>query len=188
MNRKQAIELVDSMTKNKNLVKHMLAVGACMKSLAKYFNEDQQMWEVAGIVHDGDYDQFAKTDPKKHPSIIFDILKEQKVDTKIIQAVRSHAWGWREDLPQPQSKMDWALYCSDELTGLITAVALTRPSRKIKDVNLTSIKKKWKKKDFAKGVHRKNIEYCETKLNIPLDEFIQICLTAMQEIKEQLDL
>ncbi len=188
MNKQEALDLVNSMTQNKNLVKHMVAVGACMKALAHHFNENEDLWEVAGIVHDGDYEMFAKADPKKHPSKIFEVLEERKVDPRIIQATRAHAWGWREDLPEPQTEMDWSIYCCDELTGLITAVCLVQPSKKLSDTTVEAVLKKWNKKDFAKGVDRKGIELCEAKLGIKLEDFISICLKAMQESSNELGL
>jgi putative nucleotidyltransferase with HDIG domain len=188
MNKQEAIKLVNEMTVNKNLVKHMLAVGACMRALAEHFEEDGDLWEVAGIVHDADYEQFAKTDPKKHPSVIFEILGKVGADQRIVDAVKAHAWGHSELSKKPENNMEWSIYCCDELTGLITAVALTRPSKKLADVEVKSVRKKWKKKDFAAGVARENIEMCEQELGIPLDEFIGICLQAMQGISGELGL
>lgn len=188
MDKKQALDLIKSTTKNHNLIKHMLAVGACMKTLAGYFGEDKDLWEIAGIVHDADYDMFAKTDPKKHPSKVFDWLEEKKANPKIIQAVKAHAWGWRDDLPEPKTKMDWSLYCCDELTGFIIAVALVRPEKKLNLVFVENILKKWNKKDFAKGVHREQIELCQEKLGIKLEEFIRINLEAMQGVAVDLGL
>ncbi|NMB56404.1 HD domain-containing protein [Candidatus Beckwithbacteria bacterium] len=165
----------------------MLAVGACMKALAKYFGEDENLWEVAGLVHDGDYEMFKDT-PEKHPSKIVDMLQEKNVDPKIIQAVERHGWGWRENIPEPETKMDWALYTCDELTGLITAVTLVRPSRKITDVKVEDVLKKWKQKEFARGAKRENIDFCEPKLGIKREDFITICLQAMQKISKDLGL
>jgi predicted hydrolase (HD superfamily) len=187
MNRSQAIELLEKSTQSPNLRKHMLAVAACMKGLANYFGEDENMWEVTGIVHDADYEMF-KNEPKKHPSAVFAMLEKAGAEPATIQAVRSHAWGWREDLPKPETKLDWSLFCADELAGFITAVTLVQPSKKIADVTVESVQKKWNKKDFAKGVFRKNIEYCEPELGIRLPDFIGICLQAMQSQHQVLGL
>jgi putative nucleotidyltransferase with HDIG domain len=187
MTKPEALDFIKSTTKNKNLIKHMLAVAACMKALAKHFSEDENLWEIAGIVHDADYETNAD-DPSKHPSQVFEWLEEKNVDPKIIQAVRAHAWGWRDDLPKPETKMDWSIFCCDELTGLIIATTLVHPTRKIADIKVENVLKKWNKKEFAKGVKRENIEYCEPELGIKLPDFIAICLTAMQGISGDLGL
>lgn len=182
MNKQQALDLVNQTTSNKNLVKHMLAVGVCMKALAHHFGEDEQKWEVVGIVHDGTYEK----DPQFHPISVIDKISDLDEESKY--AIKAHGWGHIEGCPEPKSNLDWSLYCVDGLTGLITTVALVRPSKKIADVKLKSIKKKWKQKAFAAGADREQIAMCETKLDIPLDEFITICLTAMQEVSEELGL
>jgi uncharacterized protein len=188
MTRSDAMSLVTRLTTNKNLIKHMLAVEVIMRALAKKFNEDEEMWGIAGLVHDADYDMFAKTDPKNHPSVIFDELTTLNADQKIIDAVKAHAWGWREDLPEPKTKMEWALFTCDELSGFIIACALVRPEKKLSAVTLESVQKKWHQKAFAAGVIRENIELCDSKLGIPLPEFIQIAISSMQEISNELGL
>ena len=187
MTRDEALQLVNDWTTNKNLVKHMLAVEAIMRLLAKYFHEDEEVWGIAGLVHDADYESY-KDDPKQHPGKIFDELERQKADQRIIDAIKSHAWGWRADLPEPKTKMEWSLYCCDELSGFIIACALVRPERTLASLTVESILRKWSQKSCAAGVHREQIELCETKLNIPLNDFIQLALSAMQRIHEELDL
>jgi len=187
MTRDEAYGLVKSLTKNGSLVKHMLAVEAIMSALAVYFKEDVNLWRVAGLLHDADYEMF-KDDPKKHPSKILDILKEKNEDSRIAGAVRAHAWGWREDLPEPANNFEWSLYCCDELSGLITACALVRPDKKIESVTVDSVLKKFPQKSFAAGAARENIMFCEPKLGIKLPDFIAIALKAMQEINEDLGL
>lgn len=187
MNRIEALKLVNDWTKNPNLVKHMLAVEAIMRALAKKFGEDEEIWGLAGLLHDADYEQF-KDDPKKHPSRIFDELETRNTDPRIIQAIKSHAWGWNDELPEPQSKMDWALYTCDDLSGFIIANALVRPDKKLASVTVESLQKKWPQKSFAAGVKREHVELCESKLGIPLSEYMQIALSAMQEIHDTLGL
>jgi predicted hydrolase (HD superfamily) len=184
MNRAQALQLVNDWTKNQNLVKHMLAVEAQMRALAKYFNENEADWGLAGLIHDSDYDQW----PKNHPNKLLRYLEEHQEPSWLINAVRSHAWGYHGLDQEPQTKLEWSLYCSDELSGLIIACALVRPDKKLASVTLKSIKKKWQEKSFAAGVHREQIELCETKLGINLDEFIEICLKALQNISQDLGL
>jgi len=185
MNRKIALELVQRWTKNKNLVKHMLAVEAEMRALAKHFKEDENRWGVLGLVHDADYEKM----DKNHPSEMFiEKLKGLGFSTDIIQGVKTHAWGFRKDAPEPKTKMEWSLYCGDELSGLIIACALVKPDKKLSSVTVESVMKKWPKKDFAKGVDRRQIELCEAKLGIKLEDFIKLNLQALQSINKQLEL
>ena len=185
MNRDQALQLVNDWTENKNLVKHMLAVEAQMRGLAKHFSEDEELWGLAGLVHDADYEEMQT----KHPSAeFFQELTDRGYDPKIVNAIKAHGWKFQEGLPEPQTKMEWSLYCGDELSGLIIACALVRPSKKLAEVTLESVKKKWPQKAFAAGVDRAQTELCEEKLGIKLDEFIGICLKALQGISQDLRL
>lgn len=102
----QALDLVNSWTKSPGLIKHMLAVEAAMRSLAQHFHEDVELWSLTGLIHDLDYEKLKDT-PKEHPSLIFDELKKHNVDERVVQAIRSHAWGWQEQAPEPQGKMEW---------------------------------------------------------------------------------
>jgi len=191
MTREEALKYVQSRTKNVNLVKHMLAVEAEMRALAKHFSakggqeQDEELWGLAGLVHDADYEQMKE----KHPSEeFFKQLEELKFDPKIIQAVKAHGWKFQPGLAEPQTKMEWSLYCCDELSGLIIACALVRPERKLAAVTVESVLKKWKEKSFAAGVHREQIALCEEKLGISLPEFIELSLKAMQAISGDLGL
>ncbi len=182
--REEALKLLHEYMQSTNLRRHCYAVEAVMRALAKHFGEDEDLWGITGLIHDLDYEKY----PKEHPNFSIKIFEEKKYPKELIQAVKAHAWGYKEGLPQPQSKFEWSLYCCDELTGFIVAVTLTRPDKKLSSVKLESIKKKWKEKSFAKGVERDQIELCKEKLDIPLDEFIQIALSAMQDIHEELGL
>ena len=191
MNRQRAWDYINKRTTNKNLVKHMLAVEAEMRGLAKHFSakggqgEDEELWGLAGLVHDADYEEMKE----KHPSAeFFKQLEELKFDPKIIQAVKTHGWKFQPGLAEPQTKMEWSLYCCDELSGLIIACALVRPERKLAAVTVKSVLKKWKEKSFAAGVHREQIALCEEKLGIPLPEFVGLSLKAMQAISGDLGL
>lgn len=184
ISREEAFKLVTDWTENKNLVKHMLCVEAAMGGLANYFKEDENLWKLAGLLHDADYDKY----PDKHPLVLIEELEKRKEPVEIIDAIKAHAWGYRETLPEPKTKMEWSLYCCDELTGLIVAVALVRPEKKLSVVTVDNILSKWQKKDFAKGVNRDQIGLCEEKLEIKLSDFIQIILTSMQSISTDLGL
>jgi putative nucleotidyltransferase with HDIG domain len=192
ISREEAFKLVTTWTENKqslplrgkNLVKHMLAVESAMGGLARYFKEDENLWKIIGLLHDADYDKY----PDKHPQVLIDELEKLKQQKEIIEAIRTHAWGYNGFDVEPKTKLEWSLYCCDELTGLIVAVALVRPERKLSVVTVENILSKWNKKDFAKGVERENIELCEEKLGIKLNDFIQIVLTSMQGIAGELGL
>jgi hypothetical protein len=184
MKREEAYSLVTSWTSNKNLVKHMLAVEATMGGLAKHFKEDEDLWKVIGLIHDADYEKY----PDSHPQILIDELVKSGESEVVINAIRSHAWRYNNFDQEPKTNLEWSLYCCDELTGLIVAVTLIRPEKKLSAVTVENILSKWEKKDFAKGVDRKNIELCEEKLGIKLPDFIQIVLKSMQSIATELGL
>ncbi len=183
----EALELLHSNMQSVNLRKHCYAVAAVMKALAKYFKEDENMWEIVGILHDGDYEKTKET-PEKHTLLMTEWLKEKKVeDTEILEAILSHNYVHTGNNP-PKNNLEWSLYCSDELTGLIVAVTLVRPEQKLSLVTVENVLSKWNQKSFAAGVKREQIEMCEEKLGIKLNDFIQIALSAMQGISSELGL
>lgn len=182
--REEALTLVTSWTENKNLVKHMLAVEAAMRGLATHFKEDEDTWGLVGLLHDADYEKY----PNEHPRKIIEELQNRGKPSEIINAITAHAWKYNGMDREPQNNLEWSIYCADELTGLIIAVTLIRPSRKLSDVTVENVLSKWRKKDFAKGVERENIELCEEKLGIKLPDFIDIVLTSMQRISDSLEL
>ena len=189
MTRKQAIDLLHKNMLNQNLRRHCYAVEAVMRSLAKYFKEDEDIWGIAGLLHDADYEITKDKEPKKnHTKQTIKWLKELEAETDIYDAVAAHAWGYVDGAPEPKTKMQWSLYCCDELTGLIVAVTLVKPDKKLASVTADSILKKWSSKSFAAGVDRKQIEQCTPRLGIELRDFIQIALSAMQGISEDLGL
>ena len=140
-----------------------------------------------GLLHDADYEMFAE-EPENHPSKVLEELLKTKTDEKIIQAIKAHAWGWQKDAPEPISKLDWSLYCSDDLSGLIIACALVRPDKKLSGVTVDSVLKKWNQKAFATGALREPAEMSEEKLGIKLPQFIEICLKSLQGISKDLGL
>jgi len=181
MTRKQALDLLHKNMTNQNLRRHCYAVEAVMRSLAKYFKEDEDNWGIAGLLHDADYEMTKDNEPKKnHTKQTIKWLKELEAETDIYDAVAAHAWGYVDGAPEPKTKMQWALYTCDELTGLIVAVTLVKPDKKLASVTADSI--------FAAGVDRKQIEQCTPRLGIELRDFIQIALTAMQGISDDLGL
>ncbi|MCJ7740050.1 HDIG domain-containing protein [Candidatus Microgenomates bacterium] len=193
-NRQQALDLLHKHMQNQNLRRHCYAVEAVMKALAKYFKEDEESWAIAGLLHDADY-ELTKNDSSKHVVTVVSWLKAEGVDEKIINAIYAHGWNYVPDCPQPKKNMEWSLYCCDELTGLIVAVALVRPDpppgeagKKLSTVTVESVMKKWSNKSFAAGASRDQIALCEEKLGIKLPDFIDIALKAMQGISGELGL
>ncbi|MCJ7805452.1 HDIG domain-containing protein [Patescibacteria group bacterium] len=187
ISREQALKLLHDNMQSLNLRRHCYAVEAVMLALAHKFqipNDKCQIWGVVGLVHDIDYEKY----PDTHPLEGIKILKKENYPQEIIDAVAAHGWSYREGLPMPKNNLQWSLYCCDELTGFIVACALVRPEKKLNLVNVASIQKKWKQKAFAAGVKREQIEECEKRLGIPLKEFIEIALTAMQGNSDDLGL
>ncbi|GAP63406.1 hypothetical protein ARMA_1829 [Ardenticatena maritima] len=181
--RADAWELVTRYTQSDSLRKHMLAVECAMRAYARRFGEDEELWGIVGLLHDFDYEKH-QTIPD-HPLKGAEILRAEGWPEDIIEAILSHA----DETGVPRTtRLHHALYAVDELTGLITAVALVRPSKNIRDVTLKSIKKKWKDRRFAAGVNREDIEAGAAALGVPLDEHIAFVLHAMQDCAETLGL
>jgi len=187
MTRKEAIKILEENLLNKNMIKHCLASGAVMQGLArklKVKNEklkiDEDEWEVAGLLHDADAE---KTSSEKHGVTVGEWVKDQ-VSKEVIQAMAAHNF---ETGVLPQSKMDWALFAGEKLTGLIVASTLVLPSKKLADVTTEMVLRRFKEPRFAKGAKRENILECE-KLGLSLEEFVDVSLKAMQGISEDLGL
>jgi putative nucleotidyltransferase with HDIG domain len=181
MKREDAQELVKKNLKNKNLVKHSLAVEACMKAVATRLGQDAEKWGLAGLLHDLDYELTEKS-PELHTTETVKILQELSFEPAIIHAVQAHA----AKVPC-ENEMDWAIFSIDPLTGLIIAATLMHPTRKLGDIDLEFVKRRYKEKSFARGAKREEIEECRN-IGLDLDEFISICLKAMQGIAGELGL
>ncbi len=173
MTREEAIKLIKEKVRNENLVKHMLATAVVMEKLAEKFNEDKEKWFLAGVLHDIDLGWIE--DQSLHGVEGAKFLEEIGVDKEIVDAVREHVNG------NCSSLMSKALYSADPVTGLIVAAMLIRPDKDINNLKLKSLKKRFKEKRFAAGANREQIKMCEENLGIPLEEFLQISLEAMQE-------
>jgi len=185
--RQQALEILHENMQSQNLRRHCYAVGAVMKVLAEKLDGNPQDWEVAGLLHDADYEK-TKENTQEHTKMVLGWLEQHEVHTDIKDAILAHGWNYVSGNPEPCSPMQWALYCCDELTGFIVAVTLIRPEKKLLRVATENVLSKWKEKSFAAGVHREQVELCEEKLGIPLNEFVTITLTAMQDNAEDLGL
>jgi putative nucleotidyltransferase with HDIG domain len=183
MTRDEALSLVREYVKNENLVKHMLCVEAAMQFYAEKFGEDVETWRVTGLLHDFDWEIHPTLE--EHPLAGEPILRERGVPDMIIRAVMSHA----DHTGVPRlSRMEKALYACDEVTGLITAVALVRPSRSLLDLEVSSVKKKWKDKTFAAGAKREEIEKSAAEFGIELWEHVGNVIVAMRRIAPELGL
>ncbi len=185
--REQALKILDDNMHSQNLRRHCYAVEAVMRALARRFKENEDVWGLAGLIHDADY-ELTKDDTQNHTKLVINWLKKIESHAEIEDAILAHAWGYVDGNPEPKNQMQWSLYCCDELTGLIVAVALVKPDHKLSSVTVESILRKWNEKSFAKGVDRAQIKKCEDMLDIPLPEFIQIALTSMQSIAPDLGL
>jgi putative nucleotidyltransferase with HDIG domain len=181
MKREDALELVKKHLKNKNLVKHSLAVEACMRAVAARLDQDAEKWGLSGLLHDLDYELTEKS-PELHTTETVKILLEHGLEPDIIHAVQAHA-----GKAPCENEMDWAIFSIDPLTGLIIAATLMHPDKKLKAIDLEFVKRRYKEKSFARGARREEIEQC-ANLGLDLDEFIGIAVAAMQGIAGELGL
>jgi len=182
LDRDYAISLLEQYVKADNLKKHMFATEVIMKSLAKRFNVDEELWGIAGLLHDIDYEVCGE-DTEKHGDLGAEILKEKNYPSEIIEAVRAHRKGVEVD----DNPMHIALCAADAVNGLITASALIKPEKSLNAIDTKFIMKRFKEKAFARGANREEIKLCE-KLGISLEDFITFSLSAMQEIHKELGL
>jgi hypothetical protein len=183
MQREESLKLMGKNIKQKNLRKHCLAVEAVMAKLANYFDEDEQKWRLAGLLHDIDYEE-TSDQPEKHSQIGADMLAEMGMEAKIVDAVRAH--NGMHELPR-ETLMAKALYASDPLTGLIVASALIHPDKKLNSVDTEFVLNRYGDSSFAKGADRDVIASCK-EMDLELKEFIKISLTAMQDVSDELGL
>lgn len=183
MNRDEALSLVHEYVKNDNLIKHMLSVEAAMRFYAEKFGEDGAKWGITGLLHDFDWEIHPTLE--EHPLAGQPLLREHGVPDDIIRAIMSHAD--HTGVPR-ETQMEKALYACDEVTGLVTAVALIRPSRSLLDLEASSVKKKWKDKAFAAGANREEIQKAATEFGIELWEHVGNVIQAMRSIAPVLGL
>jgi len=187
MTKEEALKIVDELVVNQNIKKHCLAAGAAMAGIWEYFKGkghevgDKGDWEVAGLLHDADYEVTNK-DLDKHTEVVTEKIKG-KVSQEVIDAIRGHA-----DKAERKTLMAKAIFAADELTGLIVAAALVRPDKKLEGLTLESVLKRFKEPAFAKGANRNDIKTCESELQVPLAEFVEIVLNSMNKIAGELGL
>jgi putative nucleotidyltransferase with HDIG domain len=181
--REEAWTLLTEFNSNESLLKHVLAVESVMRYFARKMGGDEETWGVVGLIHDLDYERY----PEQHCSMTRKILTERGWPEELVRAVVSHGWGICSDV-KPETDMEKVLYAVDELTGLVTATALVRPSRSVLDMTAKSVKKKWKEKGFSAGVDRSIIERGAGMLGIELTELITDTIMGMREAADALGL
>ena len=183
MTRDEAYAIVQEYVKNENLIRHMLSVEAAMRFYAEKYGEDVEMWGMSGLLHDFDWEIHPTLE--QHPQDGILILRERGVPEEIVRAIQSHAD--HTGVPR-QTLMEKALYACDEITGLIIAVALVRPSKSLYDLKIKSLKKKWKDRSFAAGANREEISGAAEEFGVPLWEHVDNVIQAMRGIAPQLGL
>lgn len=186
--RDETLALVHEYTASDSLRKHMLAVEAAMRAYAEKFGEDPERWGLTGLVHDFDYERFpnpAHSPSEEHPAEGVRILRSRGWPDDMLEAILGH--GNYTGVPRV-SRLAKALYAVDELTGLITATALVRPSRSVHEVDARSVRKKMKDKAFARGVNRDDVRQGAEELGVPLDDHIAFCIQALRPVEPSLGL
>jgi len=181
--RDQALALLREYNQGEGLIRHALAVEAVMRYMARKRGQDENVWGVVGLVHDLDYERF----PDQHCAKTAEILRERGWPDDLVRAVVSHGFGLCSDV-EPQSDLEKVLFAIDELTGLVAATALVRPSRSVMDMEAKSVRKKWKDKRFAAGVNREIIAQGAERLGVDLGDLITDCIMGMREAAEEIGL
>jgi len=181
--RKEVLDSINENVENKNLVKHMLATEAILRALARRLGEDEEEWGLTGLLHDIDV-ELTGGDMSSHSKLGADLAKELGASEAMVHAILCH--NEAHGVPR-ETKLDKALFCVDPLTGLITAAALVRPDKKLAGLEAKSVIKRFKEKSFAAGANREQISLC-SEIGLELGKFIELGLTAMQEISSDLGL
>jgi putative nucleotidyltransferase with HDIG domain len=181
--REEALAILQEYNKSDSLLKHAFAVEGVMRSVARKRGEDEDKWGIIGLIHDLDYEKY----PDQHCTKTREILQEHNWPEEYIRAAVSHGWGLCSDV-EPQSVLEKTLYAIDELTGLVTASVLVRPSKSVMDLTVKSVKKKWKSPAFAAGVDRSIIEKGAKMLGVEVGELIEDTIKGMQEVAEAIGL
>ena len=181
--REEGLALLKQYNDSKALINHAKAVEGVMRYMARKYGEDEDKWGVIGLVHDLDYEQF----PEEHCTKTGEILEENGWPDDYIRAVVSHGWGICSDI-KPESILEKVLYTVDELTGLVTACALVRPSKSVNDMKAKSVMKKWKQPSFAAGVNRDVIAQGTEMLGMELNEMFTDVIMGMREVADDIGL
>ena len=183
MDRGEALRLVEENVSNRKIVLHMIAVSAIMRALARYFGEDEEEWELVGLLHDIDYER-TKANPARHGLEAENILKG-RVSEEVLRAIKAH--NFENTGVKPETRLENALIAADAVSGLIIASALVMPHKKLEEVRVETLEKKFRQKDFARSVSRERIMFCE-KLGLSRERFFELALEALKEISGELGL
>ncbi|MCD6495548.1 HDIG domain-containing protein [Candidatus Bipolaricaulota bacterium] len=181
--RDEAFALLKEYNHSNSLIKHALSVEGVMRYMARKRGQDEEKWGIIGLVHDLDYERY----PQQHCQKTKEILEERGWPEDYIRAIMSHGWGLVTDV-EPQHEMEKVLYAIDELTGLVTAVALVRPSKSVLDMKVKSVSKKWKDKSFAAGVDREVIANGAQMLGMELKDLFEDVIMGMREVAKEISL
>lgn len=181
--REEAYELLKKYTSSDSLIRHALAVEGVMRHFAGLFGEDAEKWGIIGLVHDLDYEKY----PEEHCKKVREILEKENWPESYIRAIQSHGWKLCCDV-EPLERMENVLYTIDELTGLINATVLMRPSKSVMDLEVKSVLKKMKSKGFAAGVNREVIQEGAQRLNMDLNQVIDETIKGMRKVAEEIGL
>ena len=182
--REQALALLRQHNKDESHIHHACAVEATMRHFAGLYHEDPELWGIVGLLHDIDWEETAPN-PETHCHVAPGILRDAGVDESIIRAVQSHGYGICTDV-EPSTNLERTLFTIDELTGLVITAGLVRPSKSLADLELKSVKKKWKDKAFARGVNREIIKQGAERMNMPLDDVITETITALRPVEHEI--
>jgi putative nucleotidyltransferase with HDIG domain len=183
LSRNEGLTLLKKYLRNENLRKHSFAVEAILREIACRLQKDEELWALTGLLHDLDY-EYTKEKPEKHATTTAEILNEM-LPKEATDAIKAH--NYKHTMQIPQTHLDKALITADAVSGLIIAAALVMPSKKLADVKPTTLRNKYKDKSFAAGCNRKRIDLCED-IGLELDDFLEISLTALKNISDQLGL
>ena len=184
--REEALALLRKHNKDESRIKHALAVEGTMRHFARKLGGDEELWGIVGILHDIDW-EITMDAPERHCNLAPELLREGGVDESLIHAVQSHGWSICTEV-EPENDMEKTLFAIDELTGLIITAGLVRPSRSLSDLEVKSVKKKWKDKTFARGVNREIIQKGAEIMGMPLDEVIENTILALRPIEKEIGL
>jgi len=179
----EALSLLKEFNKSDRLFILAYSIEGVMRYIARKIGEDEEKWGIIGLVHDLDYERF----PEQHCLKAQEILREKGWPEEFVRAVASHGWVMCNDI-EPQTNLEKVLYATEELTGLITAVAIIRPSRSVGDLEVRSVMKKWKDKSFAAGVNRSVIERGVAMMGVELTDLINDVIMGMREVSDRIGL
>ncbi len=179
----EALAILKEFVKSDSLLKHSYSVEGVMRHMARKMGGEEEKWAIVGLIHDLDYEMF----PEQHCEKAQEILRERDWPAEYVRAVASHGWGICNDI-EPQTDLEKVLYAIEELTGLITAVAIIRPSRSVNDLEAKSVMKKWKDKSFAAGVNRSVIEKGAEMLGVELKDLVADVILGMREVADRIGL